>query len=108
MGAIYGACLFRWCPERFLNNHSGNDGRATALRSSAAMTSAPGGWPVGACPQCASVVGSEQLKREWSLSRIRLDSRKSVRCDDVSEFESYHLSQPVAFLRPTSVRPRLR
>jgi hypothetical protein len=32
MGAIYGACLFRWCPERFLNNHSGNDGRATALR----------------------------------------------------------------------------
>jgi hypothetical protein len=26
------SCLFRWCPERFLNNHSGNDGRATALR----------------------------------------------------------------------------
>jgi hypothetical protein len=49
-----------------------------------------------------------------SVARIRLDSRKSVRpfkeiiCGDISEFESYHLSQPVAFLRPTSVRPRLR
>src|SRR5262245_60861331 len=49
-----------------------------------------------------------------SVARIRLDSRKSVRpfkgifCDDISEFESHIPSQPVAFLRPTSVRPRLR
>src|SRR5215211_1226640 len=40
-----------------------------------------------------------------SVARIRPDSRKSVRpfkaifCDDISEFESYQLSQPVESLR---------
>jgi hypothetical protein len=39
------------------------------------------------------------------VARIRLDSRKSVRafkgifCVDISEFESYHLSQAVQSLR---------
>src|SRR5262245_41094690 len=42
-------------------------------------------------------------------ARIRLDPPKSLRpfkgiiCADVSEFESHMPSQPVAFLRPTSV-----
>src|SRR5262249_48672787 len=49
-----------------------------------------------------------------SAASIRLDPPKSVRpykgiiCADVSEFESHMPSQSVAFLRPKSVRPRLR
>ena len=45
--------------------------------------------------------GAAAQTRIVSVARIRLDSRKSVRpfkgiiCDDISEFESYMLSQAV-------------
>src|SRR5262245_3459222 len=60
------------------------------------------------------IPGAAAQTRVVSMAGIRLGSWESARafkgiiCDDISEFESSHASQPVAFLRPTSVRPRLR
>jgi hypothetical protein len=53
--------------------------------------------------------GAAAQPRMVSVVRIRLDSHKSMRpfkgiiCDDISEFESYHLSHAVGSLEPRTV-----
>jgi hypothetical protein len=54
-------------------------------------------------PSCVPP-GAAAQPRMVSVVRIRLDSHKSMRpfkgiiCDDISEFESYHLSHAVGSL----------